>query len=135
MSKRILLLVLMAVLTSCAAGPGPRERMSAQYERYSRFAGEPVASFPFFTMQNWVLLGQYRLAVYTKVNEAWLIEVSPPCSDLEFAQAIALTSSVSRVSARFDHVLVGRDRCQIKEIRPVDVRAMKRERNAEQGAE
>ncbi|MBK9496324.1 MAG: hypothetical protein BWZ07_00552 [Alphaproteobacteria bacterium ADurb.BinA280] len=135
MNMRILLLVLVGVLSSCASGPGPRERMATQYERYSRFAGDAVASFPFFTMQNWVLLGQYRLAVYTKVNEAWLLEVSPPCSDLEFAQAIALSSSVSRVSAKFDHVLVGRDRCPIKEIRPVDVRAMKRERKLEQGSE
>lgn len=135
MHMRILLLVLAGIFAGCASGPGPRERMAAQYERYSPYAGEPVASFPFFTMQNWVLLGQYRLAVYTKINEAWLIEVSPPCSDLEFAHAIALSSSVSRVSAKFDHVLVGRDRCQIKEIRPVDVRAMKRDRKAQQGAQ
>ena len=135
MRMRILLLMMVSILAGCAGGPGPRERMAAQYERYRQYAGEPVASFPYFTMQNWVLLGQYRLAVYTKINEAWLIEVRPPCSDLEFANAIALTSSVSRVSAKFDNVLVGRDRCQIKEIRPVDVRAMKRDRKAEQGAQ
>ena len=49
--------------------------------------------------------GDSALAVWTRPSEAYLLELSGPCPDLSYA-AIGLTSSMGRVSSRFDKVLV-----------------------------
>ena len=52
------------------------------------------------------------------------------CQDLMFTQAIHVSSTGSQIT-NFDHVNVGRDRCQISQIRPIDVRQMKADRAAD----
>lgn len=122
--------LVLGLLAGCAS-PGPRERDAAALARYTAHAGEPVDSFHLRLMRDWVSLGERHLAVYTSVNEAWLIEVQSPCTGLDFAQAIQLTSTGARVYARFDTLRFDHQICRIKEIRPVDVRAMKAARRAE----
>jgi hypothetical protein len=116
-------------LTACAS-VGPRERMAARLEEFERHAGAPVKDFRLWNMDSWEALGPETLAVWTRPNEAWLLTVDLPCRDLEFANAIALTSSVGRVHSRFDSVVFEHQRCRITEIRPVDGRALKAERHA-----
>lgn len=123
-------LVSLLVLAGCAS-TGPREREEAALERYSAHAGEPVSSFHLRLMREWVSLGRTHLAVYTSVNEAWLLEIEQPCHGLDFARAVQLTSTGSRVYARFDTVRFDEQVCRIREIRKVDVRAMKAERRAQ----
>jgi len=119
---------LIAVLAACAT-PGPRERQAARLAEFEAVAGEPVESFHFWDMQRWELLGPLSVAVWTRVNEAWLIHVDKPCVGLEFAQAIALTSTQNRVSRRFDAVRFENERCRIREIRPVDGKALRAARS------
>ncbi len=120
----ILLLVLAVVLAGCAS-PGPREREAARLALFESVAGDPVESFHFWDLHRWELLGPESVAVWTRVNEAWLIHVDRPCTGLQFASAIALTSNQNRVTRRFDAVRFGNERCPIREIRPVDGKALK----------
>ena len=130
----------LVALLSCAmalagcASSSPKQRDADNLARYQEFAGERVDSFHLRTLQNWVSLGQEHFAVYTSLNEAWLIEVWQPCNGLDFAHAIALTSTGSRVYARFDSVRFEQQTCRIQQIRKVDARAMKAARRAESGS-
>lgn len=122
-------LLLATTLAGCA-GPGPRERELARLDEFERHAGPPVDDFHFWSIDRWESLGPDAVAIWTRVNEAWLIRVRQPCTGLEFASSIAVTSTNNRVYRAFDSVLFERQRCRIAEIRPVDGKAMKAERRA-----
>jgi len=119
------LLVLILVVLSASCTHSRALRIEQQLQRFEAAAGEPVASFHYFGFNSWTPLGKDHLAVWTRPNEAWLIKVNGVCLDLDFAQQIGLTSSLSRVYARFDNVLVDNARCRIESIRPVDVKALR----------
>lgn len=123
-------LALTVLLTACAS-PGPRERQAARLAEVESVAGEPVESFNFWDMQRWEVLGPLEVMVWTRVNEAWLLRVDTPCPGLEFANVIGVTSTQNRVSRRFDAVRFERQRCPIREIRPVDGKALKALRRAQ----
>lgn len=130
------ILVLAASILSLAAcampGAGdPQSREAAQLERYRQFAGEPVRDFHFWNLDRWEVLGETDLVVWTNPREAYLLHVQRPCTGLDFANTIALTSTQQRVYARFDSVLFENQRCRIAEIRAVDGKAYKAARRAE----
>jgi len=117
------------LLAACVSGTG----LDAAGKRalYQSHAGEPVSSFRFFgSINGWTPVGDSALAVWTKPGEAWLLALQGPCQDLEFAPAIALTSQMNQVHARFDKVIargggsIGLP-CHIREIRPLDVKALR----------
>lgn len=120
--------------TGCASDAGLRN--DAKLALYRQHAGAPVDSFRYLgRITSWTPLGPESLAIWTAPSEAWLLEVYGPCSDLEFAQAIQLSASVGRVHARFDRVTplgtgVGPVSCHIREIRPLDTRALKEARRS-----
>ncbi|HSX59724.1 MAG TPA: DUF6491 family protein [Tahibacter sp.] len=115
------LLALAAVLPAQAMTDSERERLA----EYERFAGEPVKDMPFWRLQSYEALGNEAVVVWTGVNKAWLIKVLPPCTDLPWAKAVGLSSTNHRVSAKFDHVVAGGDRCNIASIQPVDDKAVR----------
>ncbi len=120
-----LLLTFLATSLSACASPSPRERLASRLVEYEAVAGEPVDGFNFFTLQRFELLGPQTIAVWTRVNKVFLIDVQRPCPGLEFAGGIGVSSSQNRVSTRFDAVQFNRERCQIRQIRPIDSRALK----------
>lgn len=129
---RIVLSIAVAILLAACAGRQAHERMAARLDAYETVAGAPVDSFRYFSFWSWEALGEDKLAVYTRPNEAYLIDVFEPCEDLRFASAIAITSSINRVYARFDTIRPLRGGvsniaidCRIEQIRPVDVRELK----------
>jgi len=99
--------------------------LASRLVEYEAVAGEPVDGFNFFTLQRFELLGPQTIAVWTRVNKVFLIDVQRPCPGLEFAGGIGVSSSQNRVSTRFDAVQFNRERCQIRQIRPIDSRALK----------
>ena len=121
-----------ASLAACATDPAKRD--ADNLALYSAHAGAPVREFRYFgSISSWTPLGDEALVVWTRPSEAWLLDLSGPCSDLEYAPAIGLTHTFNTVSARFDKVLVhGRSNiqmpCQIAQIRPLDVKALKQAR-------
>lgn len=127
------------VLAGCASsGPGDAEKLAV----YRAHAGEPVTSFRIFGRLNgWTALGDSAVAVWTRPREAWLLELTGSCPDLPYSHSISVTSSMNRVHARFDKVQplgspAMRIPCHIREIRPLDVSAIREaERDMRAGGE
>jgi hypothetical protein len=116
-------------LAGCTSDSGLRT--AERYALYQQHAGAPVSSFRYFgSINGWTPLGESALAVWTRPSEAWLLHLQGPCPDLGFAPAISLTSHMNQVSARFDKVIAHapgsmRLPCHIREIRPLDVKALR----------
>jgi hypothetical protein len=113
-----------ALLTGCAS---TLAKLNGPQLNYSEYAGEPVKSFYMANFDGWSAVSKDQLVVWSGINKAYLLTVTGYCPDLQFANAIAVTSTGNTVD-RFEKVIVGRDRCLIKEIRPLDVKQMKEDR-------
>jgi hypothetical protein len=124
------LLAMLATVTACT-GMRHRETDEQELARFMDYAGQPVDSFRYLgRFDSWRALGRNKLVVWTGLNDAYLLTVQEPCAELQFANAVGLTSNTGSVSRGFDSVKVGRNEtCRITEIRPVnykDLRAAKR---------
>lgn len=122
---RILTAVVLALGLAACSMPGPREREAARLAQYLDFAGEQIESFHFWEIDSWERLGPRTLAVWTTIHDAYLIELKPHCSGLEFATTIGLSSINNRVTQRHDAVLFENSRCRIESIREVDGRGLR----------
>lgn len=133
MKTRLLLPVLAFTLALSACASTPKQTTAEKLELYRSHAGEPVDSFQYFgSINGWSPLGDSALVVWTRPNQAYLLEMFGPCVDLDYAPAISLSNFGNRVSARFDsiNVLGGgnstmRMPCRIQTIRPLDVKSLK----------
>jgi hypothetical protein len=112
------------LLTGCAS---TLAKMNGPRLNYSEYAGEPVKSFYMANFDGWSAVSKDQLVVWSGLNKAYLLTITGYCPDLQFANAIAVTSTGNTVD-RFEKVIVGRDRCLISEIRPIDVKQMKADR-------
>lgn len=122
--------VLLAALALAGCASGLTRKDDGAQSNYLDYAGEPVDAVPSMgRVTGWSSISRTQLVIWTGVNEAWLLKVWDTCDDLTFANSIAVSRSGSRIT-KFDTVLVGDDRCQITEIRPVDVKQMKADRKA-----
>jgi hypothetical protein len=126
MIRVLLATTLAALLAACASAPYA-QRISERQAAYAAAAGAPVRQFRFFTLYSWEPLSDNQLAVYTRPNEAWLLDLGGGCQDLAFVDSIGLTSNINQVMVGFDKVLTGRRNfpCTISQIRPVDVKSLK----------
>lgn len=121
--------VLALALSACATRMSDDEKLAL----YRAHARPPVGSFHYFgRIDGWTPLGDSALAIWTRPNEAYLLEVDEPCPDLAFAFAIGLTSQMGTVYSRFDKVIprtgaggIQPIPCHIRQIRPLDVKAIK----------
>ncbi len=118
------LLAVAVLLTGCAS---TLAKMNGPRLNYSEYAGEPVKSFYMANFDGWSVVSKDQLVVWSGLNKAYLLTITGYCPDLQFANAIAVTSTGNTVD-RFEKVIVGRDRCLINEIRPIDVKQMKADR-------
>ena len=125
-SKPKLLVGLMAVALAACATSGAR-RATAPEMDYSAYAGPEQADLFYFRLDSWEVVGRDQLILWTGMREAYLLKVWEPCSELQYAQAIAFTSQLNRLS-RFDKVLAGRDSCPIASIRKLDAVRLKADR-------
>jgi hypothetical protein len=123
---RFLIVVGVGVLGACSSLPYA-QRQAERLAAYTAAAGAPVSNFRFFTLYSWEPLSDSALAVYTRPNRAWLLDVDGGCHNLAFTQSIGLTSNLNQVWVRFDKVLTGRRDfpCTITQIRPVDLKQLK----------
>ncbi len=119
----------LAALAACASGP--RLDDAQRLALYRAHAGAPVDSLQYFgRIDGWTPLGANALALWTRPNQAYLLELKGPCTDLDFANAINVTHQFGRVHANFDKVLVlgpgthGMP-CFIDRILPLDVKAIR----------
>lgn len=123
-----------AVLSTLAFGACASDTRISDADRlalYKANAGAPVGSFQYFgRLDGWTPLGNTALAIWTRPSTVYLLELGGTCQDLDFANAITVTNQMGRVYSRFDKVIVlGRGTnqipCWIKEIRPIDTKALK----------
>jgi hypothetical protein len=124
---RLLLATLLATLLAACASVPYAQRTSERQVAYAAAAGAPVRNFRFFSLYSWEPLSDSQLAVYTRPNEAWLLDLGGACPELSFVNSIGITSNLNQVMVKFDRVLTGRDNfpCTIMQIRPVDVKHLK----------
>ncbi|KAF1688157.1 hypothetical protein B1992_01705 [Pseudoxanthomonas broegbernensis] len=131
--KKMLAVLALAVAAGCSSAP--RLSDAERLAMYQAHAGEPVRGFSLFGgLQGWSPLGNRAMVVWTRPNQAWLLELVGPCHDLDYATAISVTSFGGQVQARSDSVMplgpmvgqVGRVPCRIDAIRPVDAKGVKR---------
>jgi hypothetical protein len=126
------LLLVAAILAAGCSGIPRRDRDQEQLDRYLRYAKAPVDHITLLNhYDNWQSVSKYQVVLFANVNDAWLITVSPPCENLQFAPRIGITQTANTIYARFDAVLVKHWRCQITEIRPIDYLQMRRDQRAE----
>ncbi len=125
-----MLTALLALLVTACSSVPYAQRVSERRAHYEAVAGTPVQSFHLFhSLWSWESLSKDELVVFTQADRAWLLSV-PGCTDLPFANAIALTSSFDAVRVGFDQVLTGGNSfpCFIRQIRPIDVKRLKLQR-------
>ena len=73
-----------ALLAGCATGP----KLD-----YTDYAGEPVKSFYMNNFDGWNSVSKDQLVVWTGLNKAYLLTITGDCPDLQYANAIAVTST------------------------------------------
>lgn len=127
------LMVIFALLVATSASAQTRETQEKRLSEYLPYSGEPVDRFQFWDLQRWELVGEYKVIVWPRLNEAFLLTVDAPCNDLEWTDKIGVTSSVHMVSQKFDSVVVGHQKCRINEIRPIDYKKYLADRKAAKG--
>lgn len=121
-------------VSTTAMAQSPSQRDAANLARFERYAGAPQDSLHYFRTDGFEYLGRdahgkESLAAWTGVNDVYLLKLQTPCIDLQFANAIGLTSTSGSVNARMDYVKYDRGReCWIETIRKVDYKAMKAEK-------
>jgi hypothetical protein len=134
-------LVALQLVVACASAP--KMTREERIEWYRANAGEPVRSF-FYSghLRGWTALDERSIALWTRSNEAYLLEFFPRCPDLAFASTITISHQIGRVNAGFDSVTVRRAsggiggvRCRIETIRPIDTTVVKEPRRNLQDAE
>lgn len=115
-----------SLLAACTGIP-KRESSQEMLARYTAYAGEPVNDFRVYSpFDSWSSIDDEHIIVQTNVNDAYLLKLAPPCFDLPYATSIGLTSRFPHtVQSGFDSVRVGRERCRIVEIRPVNYRQLR----------
>jgi hypothetical protein len=124
-----LIALLAAALVAGCATTRQREGEISDRDRYWHYAGDEVPSFSSLgRLDGWRPLGRDELVVWTRFDEAYILRVAPTCFELDTAIGIRLESRVSgTISSGFDWVRVGRERCRIVSIHPIDYRLMKQE--------
>lgn len=133
----VLSVVVTATLAACAVDPQQVARDNQRHAAYAAAAGPSVRSFRFFSpLYSWEPLGSDQLAIYTRPNQAWLLDVTG-CPNLSFATAIGLTSNMHEVTVMLDKVLTGRHDfpCTITQARPLDVSHLKASQKAQRKIE
>ena len=78
---------------------------------FPRFTRVPIAS-PY----DWDRVDDRTVVIWTSPSTAYLVGLAYPSNDMKFVQAIGVTSSGSRVYAKFDSVLIRGFRYPINSI-------------------
>lgn len=128
MKRFALMAALIVLLAGCATGIA-RMKSEIGAERYQSYLGASIDQFSAFHFNGWESAGRDQVVVWTGVNEAYLLTVWSTCTDLNYAHRIGVTTTGHTVS-RLESLRVGRERCPIEEIRPIDVGGYKADRAA-----
>lgn len=128
-SSLLVLVAALAVLSACESGG--LARVKPPYSQaYLDYTGAPIKEFHSWRLDSWEAVGRNKLVVWSSTNEAYLLTVWDTCQNLQFANHVGVSSTMHSIST-FETVRVGRERCPISEIRPIDIKRMKADRAAQ----
>ncbi|HEX2789771.1 MAG TPA: DUF6491 family protein [Steroidobacteraceae bacterium] len=126
MTPRVPWIGLTAMALAACSSLAPHETRPS-LERYLQYAGPPIQRFSYRDSDyGWQTAAADKLVMFV-ARDAYLLGVSPPCSQLQFAQHIRLNTAISGSVSRYDYVLFDDQKCLIDEIRPVDYRRMQQD--------
>ncbi len=123
-TTRAALLALLAGLAGCATSADGNAPPA-----YAAYAGEPIGQFTAFRIDNFEVLGDDTLALWTRHDEAYLVRVWSNCQDLKLVRQISMSTD-GPVFSRGDSVRVRGSNCPIQEIRKIDIVRYKKDRAA-----
>lgn len=124
-----------ALLLAGGAQADTPETQAGNLERFTPYLQEPVEQFKFWSMYKWQLVRPDEVVVWTTPNDAYLLTVETPCTQLQWTRRLGVTSQASHtVMRRMDAVIADGDRSRIVEIRPVDYRRMQSDHDKADGA-
>jgi hypothetical protein len=130
---RFVMAALVSAVSLVASAQGPEQREAERLALFQRHASPPQQSMHYFRTEGFEYLGKNAqdedvLALWTGVNKVWLLTLQSPCTSLDFANAIGLTSTSGEVNAHMDWVKYGHGRqCLIESIQKVDYKAVRAE--------
>ncbi|MGH8214047.1 MAG: DUF6491 family protein [Rhodanobacteraceae bacterium] len=136
MKKTAMIAATLTATLAVAAGAAqsPTQRDAKELARFERYAGPPQRAMHYFRLDNFQFLGENAkgetaIAVWTGVNQVYLLTLQSPCKYLDLPLAISLTSTSGDVNARMDFVKYGHgQQCRIETIQKVDYKAMRAEK-------
>jgi hypothetical protein len=134
MNMRFLPIATAAAVACTALAACATTRMSEtdKLALYGNNAGAPVRSFRYTDPVGWDRVDDSHLLLTLRPREVYLMRVSGPCLDWGSASpTIAVSSQAGVVSSGFDRITVPgvAASCRIEEIRPVDIQAVRAERD------
>jgi hypothetical protein len=136
MKLQLFALAAAVALSGCATTP-PGElspaakREAEQYALYANNAGEPIDGFHYTgRYDGWTPLTDSSFVLWTRPTKAYLIDLHQGCNDLQYAERIGIDDGSSWFSARFTKVRVASYGlisvpCMVKQVREVDVKAVR----------
>lgn len=130
--RRVVVVALLAAATTgiaVRAAAEDRGVAATPAGSYARYAGAPIERFSAFRLDGFTPVSRTGVVVWNGPNEAYLITVRSPCTNLQRARAISVTTSGRSVTT-FERVTTGSDDCRIASIQPIDVGRMKADREA-----
>ena len=128
------ILAALATVTLVAAGAALADTakvMAENLARFEKFAGKPQDSVTVFQLQGWQPLGADHIAIWTGVNDVYLIRVAKPCINLSWTNSVGINPHMNQLQARFDSIHVRGMPCQIETIQKVDYRALRKSEGAQ----
>lgn len=130
-ASRFAIAALALAISAIALASSPKQRDAENLALFQQYASPPQDSMHYFRTDGFEYLGKnaqgdVALALWTGPSKVWLLTLQSPCPNLDFANAIALTSFSGDVHARSDFVKYGRGwQCRIESIQKVDYKALR----------
>lgn len=94
-------------------------------EQIAPYLQDRVDEFPLQSIYKWQAVGADKVAVWSTIDDAYLLTVETPCSQLQTTTDLGLApQTVGIVARQSDSVIAGSDRCRILEIEPIDTQRM-----------
>lgn len=125
------LLACVALLVSGTVLADTAKVMAENLAKFEHYAGKPLDSITAFQIQGWQPLGKEHIAIWTGVNDVYLIKVATPCTNLDWAHGVGISPHMNQIRTRFDFVHVEGMPCQIVGIRKVDYLALRKANRGE----
>ena len=131
-------IALASLLAANAWAQSPAQRDAQDLARFQGHASPPQKSMHFFKMDGFQYLGkdaqkQDVVAVWTGVNQVYMLTLQSPCINVDLAFAVSLTNTMGDVNAGMDYVKYnhnGPQQCRIQTIQKVDYKAVRAEQAA-----